>query len=67
MKNASKRLIRVPEVAARLGLKEATVRRMILERGLPTVRVGRTVSIPIEHIEQLIIQGYRAALEEKEQ
>ena len=67
MKNASKQLIRVPEVAIRLGLKEATVRRMILERRLPTVRVGRTVSVPKEHIEQIIIQGYREVLEKKEQ
>ncbi len=55
-------LLRVSEVAERLGLKEATIRKMVSQRKLPTVRIGRTVSIPEEVVEKMIAAGYRPAV-----
>ncbi|MBI3805402.1 MAG: helix-turn-helix domain-containing protein [Nitrospirae bacterium] len=56
------RLLRVPEAARLSGLKEATIRKMIFQRRLPTVRIGRAVMIPEEAIEKLIREGYRPAI-----
>lgn len=60
--NLKQKFLRIPEVANKLGLKESTIRKMIFERRLPVVRIGRTVTIPEEHIEKLIREGYRPAL-----
>ena len=59
----SKQLLTVAQVAERLGLKEATIRRYILERKLPYVKLGRAVRIPVEAIEALIASSYRPAIE----
>jgi len=64
MNKTSTRLVTVMEAAARLGLKEATIRRRILERRLPYVKVGRAVRVPIEAIEDLIATGYRPVIAE---
>lgn len=61
--NLKQKFLRIPEVANKLGLKESTIRKMIFERRLPVVRIGRTVTIPEEHIEKLIREGYRPALD----
>ena len=43
----SEKLLTVPQVAEQLGLKEATIRRMILQRRVETVRPSvRAVRIP---------------------
>ena len=59
----SKQLLTVAQVANRLGLKEATIRRCILERRLPYVKLGRAVRIPVEVIDALIASSYRSAIE----
>jgi excisionase family DNA binding protein len=59
---ASNRLLRVGDVAMRLGLKESTIRRQILERRICYVKVGRAVRIPVEAVEQLIKAGLRPAV-----
>ena len=59
MRISSERLLHVREAAKRLGLKEATIRRRILERRLPYVKLGRAVRIPVEAIDQIIENGYR--------
>ena len=59
----SKQLLTVAQVADRLGLKQATIRRRILERKLPYVKLGRAVRIPEEAIETLIASSYRPAIE----
>lgn len=61
--DTKRKLLRISEVAERLAIKESTVRKMVFERRLPVVRIGRTVTIPEEHIEKLIREGYRPALE----
>ena len=59
----SKQLFTVAQVADRLGLKPSTIRRRILERKLPYVKLGRAVRIPVEAIEALIASSYRPAIE----
>ena len=63
MPTTSKQLLTVPQVAERLGLKPATIRRRILERRLPYVKLGRAVRIPVEAIDELIASSYRPAIE----
>lgn len=59
-----KRLLRVPEAASRLAVKESTVRKLIFERRIPIVKIGRVVAIPEDCIEKMIQDGYQAALRE---
>jgi excisionase family DNA binding protein len=56
------RLLRVPEASIRLGLREATLRRMILERRIATIRIGRAVRIPENAVDALIAAGYSPAV-----
>ena len=62
------KLLTVAEVAARLGLKEATVRRMILQRRIDTVRPSiRAVRVPESAIKRILERGYRPAVLEEGQ
>ena len=63
MPNTSKQLLTVAQVANRLGLKESTIRRRILDRRLPYVKLGRAVRIPVEAIEALIASSYHPAID----
>ena len=55
------RLLRVPEVAHRLGLEPSTVRKVILRQEIPVVRPSRrAVRVRQEDVEALIRVGYRA-------
>ena len=65
MKQTSAQLLTVAQTAARLGLKEATIRRRILERRIPYVKLGRAVRIPIEAIDALIVASYRPAIDDQ--
>jgi excisionase family DNA binding protein len=59
----AEKLLTVPEAAQRLGLKEATIRRMILERRIDTVRPSvRAVRVPESAIKKILDRGYRPAL-----
>ena len=62
--NKKPRLLRVPQVAERLAVRESTIRKMIHERRLPVVRIGRAVTIPEDYIEKIIRDGYQPALRE---
>ncbi len=55
-------LVTVREAATRLALKESTIRRMIFERRIPVVHLGRSVRIKVEDIDAMIRRGYRPAL-----
>lgn len=66
MGHTSKQLLTVAQAAERLGLKVATIRRRILERKIPYVKLGRAVRIPVEAIEHLMSTGYRPAIGEHE-
>lgn len=52
MEHRSEVLLTLPEVAARLGVCVATVRRMIERGGLPAKRVGRQYRVPTRAFEQ---------------
>ena len=57
------KLLTVTEAAERLGLKEATIRRMILQRRIDTVRPSvRAVRVPESAIKKILEHGYRPAL-----
>ena len=62
MEKKTANLMRVPQAAARLAVRESTIRKMIFEKRLPVVRIGRTVTIPEDAIEKMISDGYSAAL-----
>ena len=55
------RLLRVDEVADRLGLKPSTVRKLIYLRQIPAVHpTKRAVRVREEDVEALCRVGYRA-------
>ena len=56
-------LLTVPEVAQRLRLKEATIRKMIFERRIDTVRPSqRSVRIPEMAVKRLLENGFQKAV-----
>jgi excisionase family DNA binding protein len=63
MKQASEKLLTVFEAEALTGRKASTWRRDILRRKIPYVKIGRQVRIPIETINDLIRNGYRAPIQ----
>ena len=60
MKLGSERLLTLKEAEAMTGRKVATWRKDILCRRIAVVKLGRSVRIPIEAIEDLIREGYRS-------
>ena len=60
---ADERLLTIREASAKLSLREATVRKWILEKRITYCKLGRAVRIPANVVEKLISQGYRPAVE----
>lgn len=60
-------LLTVLQAADALALKPATIRKMILQRRLPVVRIGRAVRIKEADVEGIIRQGYRGRVELNDQ
>lgn len=58
----TEKLLRAEEAADMLSLRVSTIRRMILERQVPTVKIGRSVRIPQEAIEKIITNGWRESV-----
>ena len=57
------RLLSVQEVAELLSLKEATIRRMIFQRRIDTVRPSvRAVRIPESAVRRILERGFRPAV-----
>ena len=57
------RLLNITEAALRLGLKPSTVRRMVLERRIDTMRPSvRAVRIPESAIIRILTRGFRPAV-----
>jgi len=52
------RLLKPIEVAERLALSPATIRKWILNRRLPTVRLGRAVRVKEDDLDALVRMGY---------
>ncbi len=60
-------LLTVSQVAERLSLRESTVRRMILERRIDTVRPSvRAVRIPASAVSRILERGFRPAVERQD-
>jgi excisionase family DNA binding protein len=60
--NTIRQLLTVPEAAARLGLRESTIRSWVLARRIGRVRIGRrSIRIPVEEVERLIQEGSEPA------
>jgi excisionase family DNA binding protein len=59
-------LLTVREAAARLALREGTVRFWLADRRLPKVKLGRAVRIPREAIEELIARSTTPKRDRKE-
>jgi excisionase family DNA binding protein len=58
-----RRLLTVCEAARRLALKEATIRKMILEKRILYVKLRRAVRIPEETVDQLIEDGLKRPIQ----
>lgn len=57
------KLLTPREASERLGLKISTIRRMILERRIDTVRPGaRAVRIPEDSVNRILIRGFAKAI-----
>ena len=54
-----KRLLRVEEVAVRLGIKVSTVRAWLLNGKLRKVKVGRAVRVPEDYLDEFIQRNTR--------
>jgi excisionase family DNA binding protein len=54
-------LLSVPQVAGRLGVTAACIRRWILERKIATVKLGRLIRVPESEVDRLISAGLRPA------
>jgi len=65
-KNQPERLLRVTEVAERLGLQASTIRAWILYRRIAVVRVGRrAIRVPLSAVQQIIDDGTIPARERR--
>ena len=51
------RLLRLPEVSARLALSRTAIYRMIARRELIPVRIGGAIRFPLSAIDKLIAQS----------
>jgi excisionase family DNA binding protein len=56
---SSEKLLSVESVAEKLDLKASTIRKRILQKRIPYVKIGRSVRIPIEAVNELIAKGWR--------
>ena len=58
------KLLTVQQAAERLGLREATVRKLIFQRRIDTVRPSvRAVRVPESAIKKILERGFRPAVE----
>ena len=57
-------LLTVPEAAAMLGLKPATIRKWAYERRLPVVKLRSAVRFRVSDLETLIARSVHPALRE---
>ena len=63
MERSTKQLLTLMECEARTGRKVSTWRKAIARREIPFVRLGRSVRIPQEVVEELIQSGWQDPIE----
>jgi excisionase family DNA binding protein len=61
--DAMDKLLTVRQAAEFLALRPSTIRKMIFERRLPVVRIGRSVRIKESDLDGIVRDGYRRPLE----
>jgi len=66
MQKTTQKLLTVFDLENLTGRKVSTWRKMIAERKIPTVRIGRSVRVPYEAVQKLISDGWRDAVETPE-
>ncbi len=66
MKRSTSRLLTLLEVQTLTGKKVSTWRKAVAEKKVPYVRLGRSVRIPKEFIDQLIEDGWHDPIDGKE-
>lgn len=59
------KLLTVRQAAEVLGIRESTIRAWIAQRRIGIVRLGRSVRIPLEETDRLILRGTIPALEQR--
>lgn len=52
-------LLTIREASDRLGLRESTLRRWVLQRRIAYCKIGRAVRVPAAVIEEMVRVGYR--------
>ncbi len=60
---ADERLLTVREASEKLGLREATLRRWVLDKRVAYCKLGRAVRIPAAAVSRLIRESYREPVE----
>jgi excisionase family DNA binding protein len=55
------KLLSIPQFAELLGVTCSCIRRMVLDRRLSIVKVGRLVRIPITEFDRIVAEGTRPA------
>lgn len=65
MYKTTQKLLTLRECESRTGRKVATWRKAIARREVSFIRLGRSIRIPEDVIEQMIAQGYRPAIQDE--
>ena len=56
------RLMTIAEVSSQLALKPSTIRKMIFQKRISVVRIGRSVRIKEEDVEKMVVNGYHPGI-----
>jgi excisionase family DNA binding protein len=64
---AMNKLLSIPDFAALLRVTPSCIRRMVLERRISIVKVGRLVRIPQTEFDRIVSEGTRAARQTAQQ
>ena len=61
---SDERLLTIREASERLGLRESTLRKWLLQKRIAYCKLGRSVRLPAEVVAKLIRESYREAIAE---
>lgn len=61
---ADQRLLTIREASERLGLRESTLRKWVLQKRIAYCKLGRSVRLPANAVEKMIRESYREAIAE---
>ena len=55
-------LLTIHEASARLGLRESTLRKWVLQKRISYFKLGRSIRVSAQVVEKMIAEGYREAI-----